>query len=152
LPKASFLLQKTQKKRHFRQQVSLALEKSMTNPRMTFSDIAWTILFMVLFLPSIFIGMFGFAAYLTPAIIGSCNSISIHGFDSAVEIVLLFMGLGLGMFFAAAVFCALTRKFLSEDSHQRWAEQFENGQVNFSTPQRIIGRYFIRLTKPRKNL
>jgi uncharacterized membrane protein YjgN (DUF898 family) len=121
----------------------------MPKPKFPRADIGWLALFMVLFLPCISIGMFVFAAYLTPALLGSPNSLPRQGADSAIEFLMLFAGLALGMLVAIGIFCAFARSFLSEASHQRWAAQLENGQAHFSAVQLVIGRHVIRLTKPR---
>ena len=123
----------------------------MPIPKMTASDIGWIILFMALFLPSMAIGMFVFAAYLTPAVLGSPNSVPREGVEMLVEFVLLFSGMALGMIVAVLIFCRLTRHFLSSSSYERWILQFENGAVHLPLPpiQLALGRYLMKFIKPK---
>jgi len=120
----------------------------MPNPKITASDIGWMVLFMVLFLLSVVGGMLIFSAYLTPAVLGTPNSVPRVGLEKLVEFVLLFGGMALSMGAALLVFCLLARRFLSSSSYERWALQLENGADRFHPIQLSVARHVMNFIKP----
>ncbi len=121
----------------------------MANPPITHSDVGWVALFMALLLSLSFGGMFFGAAYVTPAVLGSPNSMPRHGIGAFVEIAILFCGMLFGMVAALGIFGFLTRRFLSRESYQRWALQFENGASKLPRFQVQLGRHIIKHMRPR---
>jgi len=97
-----------------------------------------------LFLPLTGGSMFLAAAFLTPAVLGSPNSVPRHGLEAFVEFALLFGGMGVGMLVALLVFFFLTRRFLGAEARQRWQLQFEGGAASMSPLHRALDRFVMK--------
>jgi len=91
----------------------------------TIRDKLWTALFCLIQVVGIGGGMFIFAAYLTPAMLQSPNSVPRQGQDKLVEAVMLFGGMGVGILLSLGVIIFISRRMVSEATHRRWDEQFE---------------------------
>ena len=120
----------------------------MANPRLAQSDIGWCLLFIALFLPLMGGSMFIGAAYLTPAVLGTPNSVPRQGVEKLVEFGFLFGSMAFGMCIAIIIFCFLTRQYLSVESYERWVRQFESGATKFSRAQLALGRYLLKRMQP----
>jgi hypothetical protein len=124
----------------------------MPKPEMTANDFGWALLFMVLFLPLTAGAMLVSAIFLTPAVLGSPNSMPRHGVEKFVEAALLFGGMAFGMCLAILIFAILVRQFLSRESFQRWVLQFENGAPKLPPLHRTLGRLIIKYIRPKESV
>lgn len=122
----------------------------MPKPQMTASDVGWTLLFMALFLPLTASTMLAAATLLTPAVLGSPNSMPRHGAEQFVEAAFLFGGMAFGMCLAITIFAILARHFLSKESYQRWVLQFENGAPKLSPLHRGLGYFLLKYIRPKE--
>jgi hypothetical protein len=111
---------------------------------MTVGDVGWTLLFLALLLPLMSGAMILAVAYLTPAILGSPNSLPRQGLEALVEFALLFGGMGVGMLVSLLLFFFLTCRFLGAETRLRWQLQFEGGAANMSPLHRALGRFVMK--------
>lgn len=115
----------------------------MANPRMTITDVAWSLLFMVIFLPLMTGCIVGLFVLGGPEISSPPNGV-IEVFGAVAVIVVI----ALSWLLSLLLFGLLTRLFLSEGSYERWQQQFENAR---SGPFRnaSLAKWFFKMVKPK---
>lgn len=118
----------------------------MTNPRMTVTDIAWSAVFLLLFLPLLATSVFSiFLAYfmwLDP-------TTSSQGLWMVFGIALDVLAVSLAVLIALALFGLLTRRFLSPQDYARWMLQYQNSPFQSSFLGASWQRIFFRIVRPR---
>jgi len=119
-------------------------------PPLTVTDIAWSVLFLVLLLVLMGGAMFIAAAYVTPALLGSPNYVPREGMVKVTEAAVLFGGMGVGIAAALAAIAVLSRRFVSMATHQRWVLQLEGGAAPLSPLVRWLSRRLAKHMQPRK--
>jgi hypothetical protein len=110
------------------------------------ADKFWYSIAILWLLVSMFGTMFVSAAYLTPIVRGVPNTRHSGG---AVELVMLFGGLGLGWVIGFVGASFISRRFISAASHSNWAKSLESSTLNRSPLLRKIARYYYGCLLPR---
>lgn len=121
----------------------------MANPKSTPGDIGWALLFMGIFLPCMVGCMLLAAIYVVPQALHASNCVPKHGIGLFFEFSIMMGGLFLGIVISVTLFAALTRRFLSFESFQRWVLQFENGKSKLPYLHRLLGGYLLKVLQPK---
>jgi hypothetical protein len=117
----------------------------MANPRMTIRDIAWSALFMGMFLPLMVGVLFAlFAIGGTSLANPSSLPAKLLGGVAVGGVILL------SWLTSLFLFGLLTRRFLSIESYERWQLQSYNRTPGVPSPGSPLARCFFYIVKPRQ--
>jgi|WetSurMetagenome_2_1015567.scaffolds.fasta_scaffold367786_1 hypothetical protein len=117
----------------------------MPNPRMTTSDVAWSVLFMAIFMPLMIGSVIALFTLGGPAL-ASPSSLVLKLFGMvAVMVTILLVGL-----LSLWLFGLLTRRFLSTTSYERWHRQVESGSERVLPLLTTFSRFTLRMVKPKQ--
>ncbi len=111
---------------------------------MTITDIAWSLLFMVIFLPLMtgcIVGLF----VLGGADVSSPPNGVVKLFSAAAILASIALSWLLSLF----LFGLLTRRFLSEESYERWQQQFGSARSG-AVRNTSLAKWFFRMVKPKQ--
>jgi hypothetical protein len=118
----------------------------MPDRRMTTSDIAWSLLFMALFMPLMvgcLLAVFAFGG----ANIASPSSGLFRVLSTAAVVVSIF----LSWFLSLLLFGLFTRRFLSPESYERWRRQFDNAGPRASPRgMTALSKIIFKVVRPRQ--
>lgn len=112
---------------------------------MTAGDVAWSSLFMAIFLPPMIGGLVGLFAVGEPSI-SSPTTWAAKLLGVAGIVVAIFMSWILSLL----LFALLTRRFLSQDSYERWQHQFENGRARMPPLITFLGSFTFKIVRPKQ--
>jgi hypothetical protein len=117
----------------------------MHNGRYTFSDAAWALLFMAIFVPLSVGFLFTLFTVCGPWISSPPNWLG-----KLLGAVTALIAIILSWLVSLIVFGLLTRLFLSSESYERWRQPFENGMSPLSPAQKALATFALRRIKPRR--
>jgi hypothetical protein len=118
----------------------------MPNPRMTIGDIAWSLLFMALFMPLMVGCVLALFAYGGANIASPPNGL-LRVLGTAAVVVSIF----LSWFLSLLLFGLLTCRFLSAESYERWRRQFDNAGPRASPRgMTVLGKIVFKVVRPRQ--
>lgn len=116
----------------------------MSNPRMRAGDVAWSLLFIVIFLPLMvgsLVALFTFGGSTV------ANPASWEG--KLLGLAGIMVAIPLSWLLSLFVFGLLTRRFLTMESHRRWQLQLENGSQRVSPLIASVGIFALKIVRPR---
>jgi multidrug efflux pump subunit AcrB len=125
----------------------------MANPSMRFTDVAWSVLFVAIFILLIPVSIVGGAMLLVALHVPGTENNDLTGVAAVIFFIWIFVGIPLAWLLALWLCSQLTRRYLSQETHDRWVQQFENGIPNL-TNSRVgsayswLGSYFLKATAP----
>ena len=123
----------------------------MATPSMTSTDVLWTVVLLAVLIVCGFGLMFIAAAYITPTVLGSPNSVPRHGYAAVAEFGIMFGGLIAGDIVGLAILGVVTRRLLPASVHRRWAAQFVNGKEKMPPLLYGFGTLIVRVLRPRND-
>lgn len=116
----------------------------MSNPRMRAGDVAWSLLFMMIFLP-LMVGSLIALFTLGGSTVANPTSWEAKLLGLAGIMVAIPLSWLLSLF----LFGLLTRSFLTMDSHRRWQLQLENGSQRVSPVITSLGNLALKIVRPK---
>ena len=123
----------------------------MPNYKMTSEDIGWALLFMFIFLVSL-VGCISVAIfYLIPSFLEYPNVLPRKENDGIIEFGVIALSFLSGALLFPALFCYLSRNFVSNETRKRWELQFENGSHKLPKVYRIGGKCFLKIMRTSNN-
>jgi multidrug efflux pump subunit AcrB len=118
----------------------------MANPRMNLTDVAWVVLFMAIYLPVMTLSILGGAFLLAALHVPGTENNGLVGLAEVIFLIWLVVGIVLSWLLALWLYSQLTSRYLSQETYDRWRQQFDNGTPGWLVSW--LGSYALRTTEP----
>jgi hypothetical protein len=118
----------------------------MASPTFTPTDGLWVLALSAVLVVAVAVAMFVAGAYVTPAVLGTPNSVPREGLEKAAEAAILFAGMFFGLAVALAMMVIAARWFMAAETYARWQEQHEHS--NLPRFPKVLSALFLRAIRP----